>query len=83
MSDPAVEIGARDLVDHVGAGEHQQIVIALLVEAGVVAAAIGGLVQLVALDHRAEGAVGDQDALGGFGAEAIGFGHALPRIRVA
>ena len=51
---------------------HEQIVIALLVEAGVDMPAILGLAEPVVLDHRAERAVGHEDALGGFGAEAIG-----------
>src|SRR3546814_3398252 len=57
-------------------GQHQKIVVALLVETKVEPAAIGGFVQPVGLDHRAERAVGDEDALGGFGLECIDNAHA-------
>ena len=62
------QIGVVDLADDLGLGEHEEIVVALeiarvLLEAR---AAIAGLVQLVALDHGAHGAIQDEDALLGF-----------------
>jgi hypothetical protein len=67
-----VEIGARDRLDHVRPGQHEQVVIALLVERQVVRAAIIRFAQTIVLDHRAERAVGQQDALGGLLAKALG-----------
>ena len=54
-----------DATNDVGAGEQQQVVVAFQV-ARVVAeafAAIVGLLQVVALNHRAHGAVENQQAL--------------------
>ena len=65
MSAPGRQVLLVDLLDDVGPGELQQLVVALQV-LGVVLealAAVVGLGQLVALDHRAHGAVDDQDAL--------------------
>ncbi|MPN27711.1 hypothetical protein SDC9_175145 [bioreactor metagenome] len=54
-----------DLADHVGAGQHQQVVVALQVVrmVGEARAPIIGFAQPVALDHRAHGAVEDEQAL--------------------
>src|SRR5690606_25382228 len=58
------EVLAMDLVDDVGPHQRQQFVVALqvLAVAGEALAAEIGLAQLVALDHRAHGAVKDEDA---------------------
>ena len=60
----------------------EQVVVALLVRRQVEVAAIVGLGQLRSLDHRAVGAVLDQDALGRLGAEGGSRGaHAALRSR--
>ena len=66
MSDPGVEIGAGDRLRHLGLGQREDVVIALLVVAQPEIAGIIGLGELPVLDLGAERAVGDQDALGGF-----------------
>jgi len=55
-----------DVVDHLRPGEGEQVVVAgeLVVVIGIERAAKVGLVQLVALDHGAHGAVQQQDAPG-------------------
>ncbi len=60
-----IEIGFLDGLDDVGAGEQQQVVVALHVARPVseTLAAVVRLFQLVALDHGAHAAVEDQDAL--------------------
>src|SRR3546814_2642125 len=80
---PRVQIGAGDVGDDFRPGQHQQVVVAFLVEAEVEIAAIGGFVQPVGLDHRAECAVGNEDALCGFGPEDIGNAHAAALSLVA
>ena len=59
------QIAVVDLGDRLGPGQHEQIVVALhgLAVAGKARPAEGRLVELVALDHRAHGAVDDEDAL--------------------
>ena len=60
-----LQIGVVDLADDVRLGQHKQIVVALQIVAMVLEARapIARLVQLIALDHGAHGAVEDQDAL--------------------
>jgi hypothetical protein len=55
-----------DRADHVRAGQHQEVVIALEIPVmgGKARAAIVGLAQLVLLDLGAHAAIQDQDALG-------------------
>ena len=53
------------VVDHLGLGQREDVVIALLVAAEVERAAIVGLAEPAVLDLGAERAVGDQDAVGG------------------
>ena len=55
-----------DLADDLGPGQRQQLVVTLdvMVQVLEALAAVGRLVELVALDHRAHRAVEDQDALG-------------------
>ncbi len=61
-----LEIGAVDLLDHVGAGDHQQVVIALQVVGMIdeAPATVIRLAEAVALDHRPPRAVENEDALG-------------------
>ena len=71
-----------DLGDRLRLGKHEKVVVALhgFGVGGKALAAEGGLVELVALDHRAHGAVDDQDALGGSRlqrGDALLSGHAL------
>ena len=63
-----------DLADDLRLRQHQQVVVALQVVrvVGEALAAIVGLVEPVALDHRAHGAVEDQDALLEQGGELVG-----------
>ena len=60
-----LEIGIVDRANDVGPRQHQEVVVALEVVrmAGEAGAAIVGLAEPVALDHRAHRAVQDQDAL--------------------
>jgi hypothetical protein len=62
-----------DLQDHLRPGQHQQVVVALqiLVPAGEARTAVIGLLQLVALDHRAHGPVDDEDAFAQQRVEAV------------
>ncbi len=76
------QIALVDLGDGLRLGEHEQVVVALhgLGMGGEALAPEGRLVELVALDHRAHGAVDDQDAPGGGRLErgdALLSGHAL------
>ena len=77
-----------DALDHVGAGQHEDVVVALEVAAVITEtlAAEVGLLEPVALDHGAHRAVEDEDALGEepfeAGLEIVrghGFGAAGPR----
>ena len=54
-----------DLANHLGARQHQQVVVALEISRGIskALAAIIALAELVRLDHGAHGAVQNQDAL--------------------
>ncbi len=75
-----------DVADHVGAGERQQLVVALDVmrevleavahaaRARVALAPVLGLPQLEALDHGAHGAVKNDEALGKDGGKLFGAG---------
>ena len=59
------EVLAVDLADHVGAGEHEQVVVALEV-AGVIGEHLPAVVlffEVVALDHRPHRPVQVQDAI--------------------
>src|SRR3546814_20647736 len=64
---PRLQIGARDRLGHLGLGQREDVVIALLILGQPQMAGIIGLRELPALDLGAERAIGDQDALGGFG----------------
>ncbi len=79
------QVLAVDLRDHVRPHQRQQFVVALqvLAMAGEALAAEIGLAQLVALDHRAHGAVQDQDALAQQAGEIAAAGEALGRVRQA
>ena len=68
---------AGDLLDQLGPGEVEQIVVAALVLEQVETAAIILARQPPRLDRRAVGAVLDQDALRRFGAKGVGGAHAL------
>ena len=59
------QIFGVDAANDLGAGEQQEVVVALKVMRvpGKVRAAIVGFLQLVTLDHRAHGAIQNQDAL--------------------
>src|SRR5690606_33382372 len=61
-----VEVGGVDRRDDLRPGQRQQVVVAALVVAGIgeALAAVVGLLQPVALDHGAHGAVEHQDAAG-------------------
>ncbi len=57
-----------DILDDLGLGEHEEIIVAFHVVArpvGKAGTAIVGLLQFVALDHGAHGPVDNEDALGG------------------
>ena len=74
------EIGVVDLADDLRLRQHQKVVIALEIVAVILEAlaAIACLVQLVALDHGAHGAVEDKDTLLGAllqGFDALLAGH--------
>src|SRR6185436_1736046 len=79
---PGGKVTRMDFGDRLRLGQHEQVVVALhgLWMVGEALAAEGRLVELVALDHRAHGAVDDQDALGGSRlqrSDALLSGHAL------
>ena len=59
-----LEIGAVDVTNQIGLGQHQQVVVALQIvrPVGKPLAAIVGLAELVALNHGAHGAVEHEDA---------------------
>ena len=80
-----LQVLAVDLRNHVRAHQRQQLVVALQVLAvvGEALAAKIGLAQLVALDHRAHGAIQDQDALAKQAGEIAAAGIAFGRIRQA
>ena len=78
-----VEIGARHLADDLGAGEREDVVVALLVAREVKRAAIGGFVQPAALDLGAEGAVDDEDPAGGGLGQTFACGHAASSLMQA
>ena len=63
MSAPGLGEAVDDLLDQLGPGQAQKVVVALLVLGEVELAAIIGLGQPRALDQRPERAVLDQDAL--------------------
>jgi len=68
------EVLLVDLAEHVGPREHQHLVVALQVLVVVLEAlaAVVGLGELVALDHRAHRAVEDGDAVLQQGGQALG-----------
>ena len=71
---PRLEIGAVDRFGHLGLGQREDVVIALLVAPQPQRSGIIGLGQLVILDLGAKGAIGDQDALGGLGEQRLAGG---------
>ena len=73
---PGLEIGAVDGFGHFGLGQRQNVVVALLVLGKAQRPGIVGLGQLPVLDFGAKGAIGDEDALGGFGEELVTRTHA-------
>ncbi len=68
-----LEVGAVDLADDPRLGQVEDVVVALQVDRVVAQrlAAEGRLVQAVGLDHRAHGAVQDQDPVGGQAAQEL------------
>ncbi len=60
-----LEVGLVNAADDVGLAQHEKVVVSFhgLVEVGKAGAPVGGLVQLVALDHRAHRTVDEQDPL--------------------
>ncbi|PAV67482.1 hypothetical protein WR25_10573 [Diploscapter pachys] len=60
-----------DRLRHLGLGQRQDVVIALLVVGQPQSAGIIGLRKLPVLDFGPERPVGDQDALGGFAQEGV------------
>ena len=80
MSAPASAKRRQIAAIDVGAGQVEQVVIAALVEREREVAAIIGLGQLLGLDHRAVGAVLDQDARRRFGAEGCRRGSCALRL---
>jgi hypothetical protein len=60
-----------DRFRHLGLGQREDVVVALLVVGQAQRARVIGLAQLEVLDFRAEGAVGDQQALGGLLKEGL------------
>ena len=72
---PRLEIGAVDRFGHLGLGQRQDVVIALLIARQPEIAGIVRLGELPALDLGAERAVGDQDALGRLGIERVTYTH--------
>ncbi|MCY1351327.1 hypothetical protein D9M69_375900 [compost metagenome] len=80
-----VQVGLLDGLDHVRAGQQQQVVVAFYVAwpVGEAGTAVVLFLQLVALDHGAHAAVEDQDALferllqGLLAGDAVGHGNYL------
>jgi hypothetical protein len=72
---PRLKIGAMDRLRHLGLGQRQDVVIALLVVGQAQRAGIIGFRKLPVLDLGAERPVRDQDALGGFAQEGVAYGH--------
>ncbi len=64
VNNPGFQVGLVNVLDDLRLGQRQQVVVALEVARPVAEpfAAVAGLVELVALDHGAHGAVQDQDA---------------------
>ena len=74
---PRIQIGAGNVGDHIGPGQRENVVIALLVGGQVQIARIIRLGQLAVLDLRAERTIGYEDALGGLLHQGLaGVGHA-------
>ncbi len=63
-----------DRAHHVGLRQREEVVVALdvMVMPGKAGAAVAGLIEPVALDHRAHRAIQDQDALVEQGGEFVG-----------
>ena len=72
-----LEIGAVDRFGHFGLGQGEDVVVALLVLGQAQGAGVVGFGQLPALDFGAEGAIGDEDALGRLGQQGFARGHAI------
>ncbi len=70
------EIGAGDVAHHIGTGDGEQVVIALLIAREVEPPAVIGFSQAAPLDFRAERAVEDQDAIARGIAEVLLDAHA-------
>ena len=75
------QIGLVDLADHLGLGQHQQVIVALEIATpvGKTRAAVIRLLELVALDHGTHATVDDQDPLSQTGGKTGVKGRCLCR----